>query len=129
MLPNSHIHYFKKFLKDYETATNSHNFDNVEPLIDPKASYYFSEGSYSGTSEIRAAFEKTWKSIQNEVYTIKNVEWIFSSKNVSICTYQFHWQGRIDDVIQEGSGRGTNVITNINGRLSMLHEHLSTFSK
>lgn len=47
-------------LAAYEEATNSHDFDPVEPLLSPDAVYFFSHGTYRGQVEIRQAFEETW---------------------------------------------------------------------
>ena len=40
------------FLRQYELATNTHDFDNVRPLIDPDAVYFFSN-AYCRLSTMR----------------------------------------------------------------------------
>ncbi len=52
-----------QFLKDYEKASNSHDFKKVKPFIDENASYEFTDGSFKGIDEIQKAFEKTFDKI------------------------------------------------------------------
>jgi ketosteroid isomerase-like protein len=114
------------FLKTYEAATNSHDFDNVAPLIDKDAVYWFSDGSFEGIEAIREAFIATWTKIKDEKYSINNVRWFTSSDDTAVCVYDFSWQGSVDGVQKSGSGRGTNVLVHKSGGWLMLHEHLST---
>lgn len=113
------------FLRRYESATNTHDFARVEPLICADATYLFTEGTYHGIDEIRAAIERTFATIQDEVYRISEVEWVAVSAELAVCTYRYSWQGRVDGQPASGQGRGTNVITWREGEWRMLHEHLS----
>ena len=38
----------KVFLKQYENATNTHVFSNVADLINPEATYRFTDGDFVG---------------------------------------------------------------------------------
>ncbi|WP_460515858.1 YybH family protein [Flindersiella endophytica] len=117
------------FLRRYEAATNTHDFERIAPLICADATYVFSEDSLNpnrGIEEIRAAIEQTFATIQDEVYEISDVEWVAVSAELAVCTYRFSWQGRIDGEPASGQGRGTNVITRRDGDWRMLYEHLST---
>ncbi len=49
----------EEFMRMYEKAANSGNFDKVAPLLSDEAIFWFSDGSYSGIENIRTAFEKT----------------------------------------------------------------------
>lgn len=113
-------------LKEYEKATNSHLFENVSDLIHEDAIYYFSDQTVRGHVELKAYFEKTWNTIQEEVYTIRDMNWIALDEAVAVCVYQFHWEGIIGGNLQEGSGRGTNVFKRSNQVWQVVHEHLST---
>lgn len=64
------------FLAEYIRLTNTHQFDKLAPLIAEDAIFWFSSGSYRGLSAIRAAFERTWGLIQDEVYAVEDVEWL-----------------------------------------------------
>lgn len=114
-----------QFLKHYEEATNSHNFDNVTPLIAKDATYWFSDGSYEGLASIREAFESAWNTVKDEVYAISNVRWLAVSEGVAVCVYDFSWKGVIDNKSMSGGGRGTNVLIKTDKGWQIVHEHLS----
>ncbi len=114
-----------QFLKEYEFATNTHDFGNVAPLLYEKAIYWFSDGSFIGIDAIRQAFTETWGKIQNEQYQIRNIEWIGAEEKLAVCTYEFEWKGEVNGKKLSGIGRGTNVIGKIGNKWKMLHEHLS----
>lgn len=114
------------FLTQYETATNTHDFDQVQKFIAPDAVYWFSEGNFVGLKKIRAAFESTWNTIKNETYAIKNIQWITTSEKNAVCTYNFFWSGEINEKKSHGQGRGTNVLVKEKNKWLIIHEHLSS---
>src|SRR3989344_3355882 len=114
-----------KFLRDYENATNSHDFKKIKPFIEDNASYEFTNGSFNGIIEIQGAFEKTFNKIKNEVYKIYDLIWLFIDDNSAVCKYKFHWKGVINGKGEEGKGRGTNLIVDFDGQLKIFYEHLS----
>jgi ketosteroid isomerase-like protein len=113
------------FMHRYEQATNRHDFDQLVPLIADDATCWFTEGSYHGIDEIRAAVERTFATILDEVYTIENLDWVAVSDDLAVCRYRFRWTGVVDGKQASGQGRGTNVVTKRGGAWKMLHEHLS----
>ena len=115
----------QKFLKEYEKQTNTHDFENVRPLIAPDAVYWFSNGTHKGIRTIEKAFVKTWGKIREESYRIENVQWLVASEKMGVCIYNFYWRGKVNGKIKTGSGRGTNVILKQGGRWQIVHEHLS----
>jgi len=115
----------QEFLKEYATRTNSHDFSILQPLISDNATYWFTDGSYSGIKEIEQAITRTFNKIENEVYSIKNVQWIINTDNIAVCRYEFEWKGIVEGEEKSGNGRGTNVIVANNGKWQILHEHLS----
>ena len=46
------------FKEAYEQANNSHDISRITPFIEEDATYWFTDGSYRGAAEIRAATEK-----------------------------------------------------------------------
>lgn len=113
------------FIRQYESATNSHNFDEIEPLVSTNASYLFNDGTFKGLQDIRKAFENTWHKVQSEVYRVEDLRWVIISDEVAVCTYEFYWTGLIDGEEKSGRGRGTNVINKQDGQWRVVHEHLS----
>lgn len=116
----------KAFLNEYEVATNSHIFDNVRPLISNDAVFWFSNGTYVGIKQIETAFNNNFNKIKDEKYTIKDVKWISLETNSAVCIYTFLWKGIVDGKSRQGQGRGTNVLSKIDGKWVLIHEHLST---
>lgn len=114
-----------QFLRAYEQAANTCDFDNVEPLIAEDAIFWFTNGIFVGRSAIRAAFEDTWTRIQDEQYAITHVRWVGRSATLAVCTYSFRSDGMVDGERQVYEGHGTNVIAKQDGRWVMVHEHLS----
>lgn len=100
-----------------EQATNSHDFDQVAPLIAQDAVYWFSNGVHEGIGAIRAAFETAWATIADENYDISDVRWIATDDVVAVHLYRFTWSGLVDGQPRSGGGRGTNERTDTSGRL------------
>ncbi|WP_405889415.1 nuclear transport factor 2 family protein (plasmid) [Streptomyces sp. NBC_01136] len=114
------------FMREYESANNNHDIECVVPFIAEDASYWFSDGSYQGIEEIRSAVEKTFSTILDEVYEVRDLEWPVLTTDVAVCRYRFAWTGVVEGEPRSGQGRGTNVIERRNGVWMMLHEHLSS---
>jgi len=117
------------FLKAYEKAANSTDFDNVDPLIADDAVFVFTDGTHSGKQAVRKAFEDTWNKIQSEKYTITDVKWVAKNYWVASCTYTFRSEGIVNGKKQVYEGYGTNVLARIKGRWRVTHEHLSMEGK
>jgi ketosteroid isomerase-like protein len=113
------------FMRAYATQTNTHDFDRVAPLIAPAAVYFFSDGTYTGEDELRAAFERTWTTIRDEDYRIEDVRWLARDERVAVCVYRFRWRGLVDGQPREGVGRGTSVLARSDAGWRVAHEHLS----
>lgn len=113
------------FLKSYEQAANSCDFDNVAPLINDEAVFWFTNGTFTGKQAIRQAFEDTWSKIKNEVYAISNVEWLANNDDIAVCVYDFTSDSIVNGERQVYKGRGTNVLKKSDGNWQIVHEHLS----
>jgi len=117
---------YKKALEKYILATNTHNFSNVEILLDDRAVYWFSDKSCVNKEEIKNYFENSWKMVEDEVYGAEDVKWIAANDNIATCLYKYTWEGLIKGKLTSGSGRATNVfIRNSDGVWKLIHEHLS----
>lgn len=115
----------EKFMKEYETANNSHDFNEVLRFVKDDAVYFYSDGTYRGLKEVKSSFEVNWETITDEVYSIKNIEWITVTENTASCVYDFQWKGKYHGYSFDGSGRGTNVLVKVDGEWKIIHEHLS----
>lgn len=112
-------------MQRYEEATNSHDISTLRPLIATEATFWFTDGSYVGISNVVTAIVRTFESIQDERYTIRNVEWIAVSTDFAVCRYDFEWIGTVSGERKEGGGRATSVIAKTRDQWQVLHEHLS----
>lgn len=115
-----------EFLHEYEQRTNTHRFEEVAPLIADTAVYWFNDGSFQGIEAIKQAFEKTWALIQDEQYTIENVQWLVEDQQSAVCIYLFRWQGNVEGQLMQGMGRGTSILKKVDGQWKVIHEHLSS---
>jgi len=113
------------FMAEYEQAANSHEIQRVLPLIADDATYWFTDGSYRGREEIVGALERTFATIQDEVYEIRELEWVSATDEFSACRYRFSWRGMVGGQPSSGRGRGTNVLVKRDGAWQVQHEHLS----
>jgi uncharacterized protein (TIGR02246 family) len=113
------------FMAEYERAANSHDVRRVLALVAEDATYWFTDGSYRGREEIAGALERTFATIQDEVYEIREVEWFAVTDEVAACRYRFSWRGVVDGQARSGRGRGTNVLVRRDGAWQVQHEHLS----
>lgn len=115
----------RELLESYGRLINEHRFELIEPLLAPDCSFYFTSGTHVGVPAARAAFEKTWAMIEQEVYTLSEVTWIAEADRAAACTYRFHWRGVIKGEPREGRGRGTSCFRRDESGWKLVHEHLS----
>ncbi len=112
-------------MAEYGKRTNSRDLVRWRELVADDATYWFTDGSFDGIDAIVAAVQLTFEAIQDEVYTISDVQWACASVDSAVARYRFHWVGVVDGERQEGRGRGTNAMVKRDGRWQMVHEHLS----
>jgi ketosteroid isomerase-like protein len=112
-------------LAAYEERINQHDFDLLAPLIASDATFWFTEGSYAGHAAIRAAFERTWATLNNDTYRLDQRHWIARGDDVAACSYRFVWTTTIDGERRTGSGRGTTILRRDAGTWRIAHEQLT----
>lgn len=116
---------YRDALAQYIAATNTHDFANVQQLLDPAAVYWFTDKTCVSLEEIKNYFEQAWQTIQEEVYSAVDVTWIAAGEDVAVCTYTYKWEGCYKGEHREGCGRATNVFKRADGEWKLVHEHLS----
>ncbi len=112
------------FLQAYEKAANGRDFNNVEPLISKNAVFEFTNGTFKGIDAIRTAFENTYNKIQNEAYSITDVEWVEISYSNAECKYRFRSDGIVNGKRQMYEGLGHNQLKRMDGNWRIVHEQL-----
>lgn len=115
----------EEFIKSYEEALASQDWNRVLPLMHEDVCVTFSNGAvHKGMIEVRKAFEKNFSLIKDESYFITNVHWVMKNTETAVYLFDFNWNGMINDKPASGSGRGSSVIAHVNGKWQLLLEHL-----
>lgn len=113
------------FVKSYEQALATQEWDVVAPLIHTNCTVTFSNGSFhKGKSEVQAAFQKNFEMIEDETYSISELHWIIKGQDFAVFTYTYNWSGIIAGEHASGSGRGTSTIVLEDGVWLLVSEHL-----
>lgn len=120
------------FLKRFEALAEQEDFRRIEAMIHERAYFRFNDGDFIGREAVRAAFEKTWKSrpgIRRERFYLTDVTVLSTDRASATVTYTYNWEGVMEEKPFRIQGRGTRVIVREDGRLQIIHEHLSRFPK
>lgn len=113
------------FIKNYEAALASQNWEQVEPLVHSNACVTFSNGSvHQGIDAIKVAYQRNFSLIKNEEFKIGEVHWVHKTSEMAVYVFKFSWQGIINGQQAGGSGRGTAVIVLEQGKWLLIAEQL-----
>lgn len=121
-----------KFLNRFEELAESENFDLVQDMVHADAVFRFNDGDFIGRQAVRAAFEKTWKGsagVRKEHFYLTDIHILTVDRQSATATYTYNWEGSIDGKAFRVQGRGTRVLVVQDGRLQIIHEHLSRFPR
>ena len=113
------------FVRTYEYALATQDWNRVEPLVHTDACVTFSNGTvHKGKAEVQKAFENNFALIKDEKYSITNVHWVMKSPETAVYLFEFNWSGIINDKPASGAGRGTSVLIKSGEKWQLLVEHL-----
>lgn len=121
-----------QFLHRFEETAEKENFDLIQDMVHEQAFFRFNDGDFSGRPAVRAAFETTWKgsaNVRKERFYLTDIRVLTVDASSATATYTYNWEGAMDGKSFRIQGRGTRVLVVQNGRLQILHEHLSRFPK
>jgi ketosteroid isomerase-like protein len=116
-------------LSAYVEALNTHSWDRIAPHVAADAVFIFTEDTFIGHAAAKAAFEKTFKLIENEVFSLHDIVWTVVTEDVATCHYEFRWKGLISGQESSGGGRGTTILRKVDGRWLVAHEHLGPYPR
>ena len=116
-------------LTSYVEKLNTHSWDQIAPHVTDDAVFIFTEDTFVGKAAAKAAFEKTFKLIENEVFSIHDVSWTAVTESMASCHYEFRWKGLIEGQESSGGGRGTSILRKVDGRWLITHEHLGPYPR
>lgn len=121
-----------QFLNRFEEIAEKENFDLIQDMIHDNAFFRFNDGDFVGKQAVRSVFEKTWKgstNVKKERFYLTDIEVLTVDASSASATYTYNWEGTMDGRPFRIQGRGTRVLVVDNGRLQIIHEHLSRFPK
>lgn len=121
-----------QFLNQFEELAVKKDFSKIYDMIHERAFFRFNDGDFVGRQAVKDAFEKTWQGgskVQNERFYLSDIVVLSTDRASATATYTYNWEG-----VHEGrqfriQGRGTRVLVREQGRLQIMHEHLSRFPK
>ncbi len=119
-----------QFLNRFESLAEKENFELIADMIHDKAFFRFNDGDFVGKPAVRAAFEKTWKGsegVRKERFYLSDIELLSVDRTSASVTYTYIWEGSMNGQSFQIRGRGTRVLVREDGRLQIIHEHLSRF--
>jgi ketosteroid isomerase-like protein len=120
----------EQFIAGYEAALATQDWQSVSPYVHQDACVTFSTGDfYQGKAEVQKAYERNFRLIQDEEYSIFDLQWVGKTEHYAVCIYAFRWQGIINGEPARGSGRGTATIIMEDGKWYLLAEHLGPTAK
>ncbi|MFN0077351.1 MAG: YybH family protein [Prosthecobacter sp.] len=116
-------------LDSYVEKLNTHSWDQIAPYVTEDVVFIFTEDTFVGKAAAKASFEKTFKLIQNEVFSLHNISWTAVTESMASCRYEFRWKGMIEGQEASGGGRGTSILRRVDGRWLIAHEHLGPYPR
>jgi len=121
-----------QFLNRFEEIAETENFDLILDMIHDDAFFRFNDGDFVGKQAVREAFEKTWKgsvNVKKERFYLTEIQVLTVDRRSATATYTYNWEGAMDGQSFRIRGRGTRVLVVENGRVQIIHEHLSRYPK
>ena len=117
------------FIRHYESALATQRWKVVSPLMHDQIVVIFSNGTiYKGKKEVRQAFERNFKLIEQEQYCMENIIWLQQQEEFAAYMFEFRWTGIIHNKHARGRGIGTSILIREEGKWLLLHEHLGNKS-
>lgn len=121
-----------EFLNHFEALAENEDFGLIRDMIHERAYFRFNDGDFVGRPAIQAVFEKTWRgdpSVKKARFYLSDVVVLTTDQNTATATYTYNWLGSQGGRTFTIQGRGTRVLLWEDGRLRIIHEHLSRFPR
>ncbi len=122
-----------QFLNRFEELAEKEDFSLIKDMVHERAFFRFNDGDFIGRPAVQAIFEKTWKSggsgVRKERFYLTDIFVLSTDQASATATYTYNWEGSQDGKQFRIQGRGTRVLVKEQGRLQIIHEHLSRFPR
>ena len=111
----------------YRTLINTHDFDQLAAsVIAPDALFVFTDKAHRGLEEVRAAFNRTWSVLPDEVYTMTGAQWLAQDVTSALVVFRYDYRGTTKEGLAlSGGGHGTNLYKKTPSGWRLAYEHLS----
>jgi hypothetical protein len=119
-----------QFLNRFEALAEKENFDLIQDRVHENAFFRFNDGDFVGRAAVGGAFEKTWKgsaNVKKERFFLSDIIVLSTDTASATATYTYNWEGTSEGRAFRIQGRGTRVLVLEQGRIQIIHEHLSRF--
>lgn len=115
----------------YRAEINTHDFERLaRDVVAQDAVFVFAEKVHRGVDAARAAFNETWKTLPDEVYSMSEAEWLAKDTKTAVVAFRYGYKGVLTDGRSlEGGGRGMNVYRLTDAGWRLTYEHLSPDAK
>ncbi len=120
------------FLNLFEEIAEKEDFSLIRDMIHEDAYFRFNDGDFVGHPAIQAVYEKTWRgdpSVRKARFYLSDIVVLTTDHATATATYTYNWEGSQDGRSFTIRGRGTRVLVRMDGRLRIIHEHLSRYPK
>jgi ketosteroid isomerase-like protein len=117
-----------RFLQRFDELADQEDFDLLQDMVHDDAFFRFNDGDFVGKAAVRGAFEKTWRGsagVEKERFYLSDIVVLHVDTASATATYTYNWEGRMNGQSFRVQGRGTRVLVVHQGRLQIIHEHLS----
>lgn len=121
-----------QFLNRFEEIAEKEDFNLIKDMIHEQAFFRFNDGDFVGRQAVQGVFEKTWKGdpkTKKERFYLSDIVILSTDQATATATYTYNWEGTHDGRQFRIQGRGTRVLVKEQGRLQIIHEHLSRLPK
>ncbi len=78
-------------LMTYVEKLNTHSWEQIARCVTEDAVFIFTEDTFVGKAAAKTAFEKTFKLIENGVFSVHDIVWTVATDDVATCRYEFRW--------------------------------------
>ena len=116
-------------LMTYVEKLNTLSWEQIAPCVTEDAVFIFTEDIFVGKAADKTALEKTFKLIENGVFSVHDIVWTVATDDVATCRYEFRWKRFISGQKASGGGGGTTILRKVDGRWLITHEHLVPYPR
>lgn len=116
------------FLHRFDELALKEDFGLIQDMIHAQAVFRLHDGDHVGRAAIRELMEKSWQSssgLKRERFYLSEIQVPTVDEESASATFTYNWVGSMGPQLFSLQGRGTRVVVVVDGRMQIVHEHLS----